>query len=248
MYKKTKGIVIYNCNWREKDKLITFYTQDFGKIRGKAKGVRKIGSRYGASFEPFSYLEIMLYQSGNQDIYTITGCRILNSFQQLRRTPQTYAKVCTFIEVLEKLTIYHQSEKEIFQLLIETLSNFEKYNFKLLFSFFLLHLLSYSGYQLSFNSCVVCGGNFSDTGWGLNLKEGGIICSNCRKDNSLQLRDSVVKYLEKLETMDIEKLKILSISELDLRDIEKVSQIIINYFIPSELKSFQVLEQIGDGD
>ena len=55
-FKKTEAIVIKTLNLREADKIVTFFSRDYGKIQGIARGARKIRAKQGGNFELFTRL------------------------------------------------------------------------------------------------------------------------------------------------------------------------------------------------
>ena len=55
---KTRGIVLKDYELFEQDKIVTFYTQDFGMLKVVAKGARKIKSRFSAVVQFPSYFSV----------------------------------------------------------------------------------------------------------------------------------------------------------------------------------------------
>ncbi|GAJ11315.1 unnamed protein product, partial [marine sediment metagenome] len=58
---KTQGIVLGSIDWHETSKIVTFYTKDFGKIRGVAKGARRKKSKF-SPLEILSRHTIVFYE------------------------------------------------------------------------------------------------------------------------------------------------------------------------------------------
>ena len=51
---KTKAIVLRSIDYGESDRILTFLTDDFGKLKGIAKGARRSRRRFANALEPFS--------------------------------------------------------------------------------------------------------------------------------------------------------------------------------------------------
>lgn len=51
---KTAAIVLHSRKWGEADRIVTFYTMRIGKLRGVARGARRLKSRLGGMIEPFT--------------------------------------------------------------------------------------------------------------------------------------------------------------------------------------------------
>ena len=51
---KTAAIVLHSRKWGDADRIVTFYTMRIGKLRGVARGARRLKSRLGGMIEPFT--------------------------------------------------------------------------------------------------------------------------------------------------------------------------------------------------
>ena len=71
---KTEGILLRKADLRETSLILTFYTKDFGKIKGIVRGVRgpRSGSCGGASMEIFALDGLVFYERRRSDIFTIS--------------------------------------------------------------------------------------------------------------------------------------------------------------------------------
>ena len=66
---KSEAIVLRSQDLRETSLIITFYTKDFGKIKGIVRGVRGPHAQYGGgSLEIFAHDEIVFYERKKADI------------------------------------------------------------------------------------------------------------------------------------------------------------------------------------
>ena len=52
----------------EADRIVVLLTEEHGKVRAVAKGVRKTTSKFGARLEPMSHVRLLLYQGRELDI------------------------------------------------------------------------------------------------------------------------------------------------------------------------------------
>jgi len=75
----TTGVVLARINYGEADRIITILTNDHGKIRLLAKGVRKIKSRLAGGIELFSVNDIT-YIVGKGDLGTLISSRLQKNF------------------------------------------------------------------------------------------------------------------------------------------------------------------------
>src|SRR5208282_5230606 len=71
MIVKTEGLVLKSFDFRETSRIATFFTRDFGKVKGALKGIRKDPRKFGSRVEKFSVNDISDYQYRNSDIHLV---------------------------------------------------------------------------------------------------------------------------------------------------------------------------------
>ena len=71
---QTDAIVLRVIDYGESDRIVTFCTADFGKIRGIAKGARRSRKRFANALEPFSCSRIHFSRSRPESLALIEGC------------------------------------------------------------------------------------------------------------------------------------------------------------------------------
>ena len=68
---QSQAVVIGRRVLGESDRLVEFYTRDFGKLRGVAKSARRPRSRFGSSLELFTFGEVIFFDSGRSELVRI---------------------------------------------------------------------------------------------------------------------------------------------------------------------------------
>lgn len=77
--KYTKAIVLTRINYAENDRIVTFLTQDFGKVRVIAKGTRKERSKLAGGIELFSVSDIG-FVIGRGELATLVSSRLAKHY------------------------------------------------------------------------------------------------------------------------------------------------------------------------
>ena len=67
---RDEAIVLRAQKLGEADRIVTLLTRAHGRVRGVARGVRKTSSRIGARVEPFSHVDVQLYEGRSLDTVT----------------------------------------------------------------------------------------------------------------------------------------------------------------------------------
>src|SRR5262249_1888065 len=76
MLGKTAAVVIGSFPLGESDRLVTFYSRDFGKIRGVAKSARRMRSRFGSALELCTLGELVFFDGGRSELVRVAHCDI----------------------------------------------------------------------------------------------------------------------------------------------------------------------------
>lgn len=121
---KVEGIIIKRRNLGEADRIITVFSKTQGKIKIKAKGVRKISSRRGAHVELLNTSFLTLYDGGKMPI--LTEATTIKSFNSKKNGLRKVSMAFHICELIDGLCAEHQANQKIYLMLKEVLSSLEK--------------------------------------------------------------------------------------------------------------------------
>lgn len=116
---KAEGVVLKRVNFGEKDRILTVFTKNLGKITLVAKGIRNIHSKKAPHLELFTHVSFFAAKGKNIDI--VTEAYTIETFPYLRKNLEKVAYTYSIIEVLDRLCAERQEHKNIFELLLITL-------------------------------------------------------------------------------------------------------------------------------
>lgn len=113
---KTQGIIFKKADLGEQDRLLTIYTQKFGKILVRAKGVGKRESKLKSLIEPFNLYEFLLAKSKNIDV--LANSYPIKEFLYLRQNLENLALAIYFGELVDKLVVAPEYDQNLWLLLV----------------------------------------------------------------------------------------------------------------------------------
>ena len=111
IFYQTPAIVLAVRDEREADRVITFYTKDFGKIRTFARGVRFMKSKLRGHIVPGALLRIAFVEG--KESYHLVDAEILS-----RSDIMLNARACQFLDMVAG---EHAAEGELWQFLLNWL-------------------------------------------------------------------------------------------------------------------------------
>ena len=97
------GIVLRTQKLGEADRIITLLTRRAGRVRAVAKGVRRTKSRFGARLEPFTHVDLLLYEGRSLD-YITQADTVRPYGKPLSADYPRYTTGTAMLETAEKLT------------------------------------------------------------------------------------------------------------------------------------------------
>jgi len=178
---KTKAIVLSSYPYREHDRIISFYSEEYGRMDARARGTRKIISKLAGHLEPFIETELLLARGRRWDI--LAGSRTINDGDRIRRSVERRATASVCVEAVKIITKPLARDERVYALLKNTLQWLEEGERTLVEQntcahAFLWSLLHLSGFAPEMENCINC--RQTAKGAYFSLEGGGILCENCR--------------------------------------------------------------------
>lgn len=144
---KAEGVVLKRLNFGEKDKLVTVFTKNLGKLVLLAKGIRAINSKKAPHLEVFTHVSFYAAIGRNLDI--VTEAYTLQAFPNLRKNLEKVAYAYEIAEIIDRLCAERQEHRNIFALLLSVLRKIDtnsEGNIKSIINEFILQTLWDLGY------------------------------------------------------------------------------------------------------
>jgi len=230
---KTQGIVLGFTDWHETSKIVTFYTKDFGKIRGVAKGARRKKSKF-SPLEILSHHTIVFYEREDKDLYTLGECQAEETFPNIRKDIKKVAYGAYLAELVAAVSISQKNEP-LFDLFLKALHFLEKKeDSEIITRAFETRLLDILGFGLHLNTCLICKKELKDN-VKFNPGLGGLICIHHPQDG-IRISEETRRFLK---SPGIKK-----VSSQTGKELKTVLQNSILYHIGKRLKSLDFLEAI----
>lgn len=199
-----EAVVLRTRKLAEADRIITLLTREHGVVRAVAKGVRRTSSKFGARLEPFTHVDLQLYEGRNLDTITqaVTkapyGAAIGSDYER-------YTAASVMLETAERLVVEErQPALQQYLLLVGALRAMAGAEHKPgdILASFLLRSLAAAGYAPSFDGCARCGVVGPHAAF--HPAAGGMLCSDCRLPGSVRPAAETVRLLGALLSGDWE--------------------------------------------
>ncbi len=245
---KTAGFILKSLNYGESDLIVTFYSREFGKIKGIAKGAKRSKKRFANVFEPFSLTNVIFSQKNRDALAFIEACDIIDHYAAIRQDLEKTLTASYFIDLTDQFSPEGKHNENLFALLADFLAMLTRESVSdAAIRFFEMRLLKIAGFEPALTACVRCKTPVTNGGaYYFYPKEGGIFCAACARPERYDqgVSAGAVRTLLLGKDMDIEKIKMVFLSESLARESRNILCGFISYVLGKEVKSLKVMEQV----
>lgn len=211
---KTPAVTLKSRKWGEADRIVTFYTLRFGKLRGVARGARRVKSRFGSALEPFVHCDLNLFEKPNDTLHRVSQADIAETFPALREDLALMAGAARMANLVTAITPDGDPAAAIFDTLLRGLRALNTgQDPGLTTLLFQIKLLGLTGFRPQTDHCAACGGHIPPPREGqpgrFSSQAGGLVCDGCldrRTDRYLLLSAGSLAFLQQALRMTPEVL------------------------------------------
>lgn len=194
LYRDT-GVVLRTYKLGEADRIVVFLTEENGKVRAVAKGVRKTKSKFGARLEPMSHVRLLLYRGRSRDgsaLDIVSQAESVEPLAPLLASLDRASQGMAVLEAADQLALEREPNPQLYRMVVGVLRTIAAPSgtgsdpgrpAPLVVPAFYWKLLAHEGLRPELDLCVRCGEAPALGGVELvafDLDEGGTLCRSCR--------------------------------------------------------------------
>lgn len=251
---KTKAIVIRSINYGESDKIVTFFTRDFGKIKGIAKGARRSRKRFQNALGLFSHIRLIFFDREGMGLVRAEGCDLLHTFPKIRENLKKIFHGNYYLELVNEMAGELEANPEAFDLLLSFLLDLEEEEpQEEALRMFEIRMLSLFGYRPNMRRCDVCKKDWEglkeSPAVSFSLEKGALVCQACSRalKNPIPLSLGTARLIEQISQLELGKIHRLRFTPQALSESRELLPKFIAYQLGKELKSLKALKEYRSG-
>lgn len=241
----TQAIVLKSMRWGEADRILTFFSLRFGKVRGIARGARRMKSRFGGMLEPFSSINLTFFDKRNDSLASVSQIDTLESFIALRESLDLIWAASRMVALVDGVTADRDPSPKIFHTLLEGLRALVRTDDPgLLTLIFQVHVLGQSGFQPQIERCASCGRDFGEQSAWFSSSAGGRLCGSCDRgswDYCLPMSQGSAAFLGQARQIPFERATRLKAGGRVRKEIEAIVETYASAVVGRRLPSKELL-------
>ena len=234
---RDNAVVLRSWKLGEADRIVSLMTQEHGKVRCVAKGVRKTKSRFGASVDPTNHIEVQLYR-GKGELDTLTQVQSIDRFPELRQDLELFARASSMLEAVEIVSQDREPNEALYTMLARALHTVAQSESHLVVAGFFLKLLAQEGFSPSVDICVFCGATTDLTHF--SISDGGTSCGTCRTGFPISVEATALLHLTLRGQMGA---VLNQPASPGTREFDSLATRLLEHHLERRLRSSTVLEQ-----
>jgi DNA repair protein RecO (recombination protein O) len=245
---RTEAIVLRLFDYGESDRIVTFCTAGYGKLRGIAKGARRSRKRFANALEPFSLSHLLFSRRGPDSLALVEGSEVISHFPQIRADLEKTLAASYLIDLTDQFLPEEKRNEAVFKLLRDFLSLIEASPIaESILRFFEIRLLKLSGYNPALDRCLLCNtpvGN--ETTYRFSVADGSLTCTGCRPAgaDAIPVSLGTIRTLLLGREIEIDRLGRIQLSGQSADESRQLLARFIRHIIGRDLKSLHVLNEI----
>ncbi len=245
------AVVLRTWPFGESDKIVSLFTENYGKLIGIAKGAMRSRKRFVNSLEPFALVNLSFQDRPHSNLAFILSADLISGFRQLATTLERISYASYLVEITDGLCAEREDNTEVFHHLKDGLGYLAENGTSLRFlTSFELKLLRLTGYQPILDTCKKCHKDRVEAAvsrWHFSPLDGGILCDSCSRScrEILPLSSAAVEILMALQSGGDGLPPRLSVPLSVVKQIRSVVLRFIQFQMDREIKSAPFLENFS---
>jgi DNA repair protein RecO (recombination protein O) len=175
---KSAAVVIGSFPLGESDRVVTFFSREYGKVRGVAKASRRMRSRFGGALELFTLGQLVFFDTGRSELVRIDHFDVVEPFAHVREDLDRLGQASWIVECVARLTADRDPHAALYGLLGRSLRAIDAAATPVRVAVcFGVRCLDTLGHRPRLDRCVACGRAYPFARPALD--EGGVVCERC---------------------------------------------------------------------
>jgi DNA repair protein RecO (recombination protein O) len=180
----SEAVVLRTWPVREADLIVSFFTRDYGRMKGVAKSALRSRKRFGGALEPMTVARAWFAERPPQELVRLDQLEILRSplaapVDHVRMTVLSF-----FAELLDEVLPEHDPQETVFRLLVSVLEQTTVEQPWMPLTYFSLWMTRLMGLLPDIAHCTACGETLIAGETSFNSLGDGLFCAAHHNGNA----------------------------------------------------------------
>jgi DNA repair protein RecO (recombination protein O) len=173
----SEAVVLRTWPVHEADLIVSFFTRDYGRVKGVAKAALKSRKRFGGALEPMTVARAWFAERPRQELVRLDQLEIIRSPLSAPVDHVRMAVLSFFAEVLDEALPEHDPQETVFRLLLAVLDQTTVEQPWMPLTYFCLWMTRLMGLLPDISHCTACGEALNASQVWFNGAADGLFCA-----------------------------------------------------------------------
>ncbi|MDR1567522.1 MAG: DNA repair protein RecO [Streptococcaceae bacterium] len=243
---ETQGIVLYNRDYREKDKLVKLFTANAGKQMLFVKGANAPRYKNKAAIQSMSVSAFVLNINEN-GLSFIKSISETQRFRKIQGDIFLNAYATYLLGLIDAVLMDREVDQPLFIFLLQSLRLIEDgMDAEVVTFIFEVQLLSRFGVHIDFEYCAICG--CDNPPFDFSWTHQGVLCRK-EADKSFEmasLNPNVLYFLSLFTKVNLEKINKITLKSEMKHDIREFLDLLYDEYVGVHLKSKHFINHMNE--
>jgi len=183
----SETVILRTWPVHEADLIVSFFTRDYGRVRGVAKSALKSRKRFGGALEPMTQARAWFAERPGQELVRLDQLEIVRSPLSAPVDPVRMTVLSFFAELLDESLPDHDPQETVFRLLVSVLEQTTVEQPWMPLTYFQLWMTRLMGLLPDLVHCTACGEALQAGETSFNTLGDGLFCPIHRNGDASEL-------------------------------------------------------------
>ena len=183
----SEAVILRTWPIHEADLVVSFFTRDYGKLRGVAKSALKSRKRFGGALEPMSVTRAWFVEKPRQELVRLDQLELTRSPLLITVDPVRMTVLSFYAELLDEALPERDPQETVYRLLLSVLEQTTAENPWMPLTYFTLWMTRLMGLLPDLRRCMACGEPLEPGAVSFHLLHDGLYCALHRPEHSAQM-------------------------------------------------------------
>jgi DNA repair protein RecO (recombination protein O) len=173
----SEAVVLRTWPVHESDLIVSFFTRDYGRMKGVAKAALKSRKRFGGALEPMTLARAWFAERPRQELVRLDQLEIVRSPMAAPVDPVRLTALSFYAELLDEVLPEHDPQETVFRLLVSVLEQTTVEQSWMPLTYFSLWMTRLIGLLPDIAHCTACGETLQAAEISFSSYHDGLFCA-----------------------------------------------------------------------
>ena len=241
----SEAVVLRTWPVHEADLIVSFFTRDYGRVRGVAKSALKSRKRFGGALEPMTLARAWFAERPRQELVRLDQLEIVRSPLSAPVDPVRMTVLSFFSEGLDEALPDHDPQETVFRLLVSVLDETTVEQPWMPLTYFQLWLTRLMGLLPDIAHCTACGEALAAGEASFNTLGDGLFCAVHRNGSSSGLSADSWQLAQRMLRAPVSAFAAEAWPRRRAQDLRRFTLQALERHLERKLRSAEALARLG---